>query len=1021
MKNILILAILLILPFKKSFSQLNNIETEDFNVVSFGIGTKYVLNHSVRCAHNALNFHRELFDYEPREKISVFIQDFGDYGNGGATSIPVYFVSTCISPMNYAFESSVAGERVFAIMNHELVHITALDNASSTDVFYQKFFGGKVLNTSDHPISMFYSYLTSPRYYSPRWLHEGIAVFVETWMAGGVGNALGNYDEMFFRTRVLENSRIYSAQGLESEGTTADFMSKANSYYYGTRFMSYLAHEFNPEKLIEWIKRKDGSKRGFAANFKHVFDLNISKAWDNWILFEKEFQNQNIESLRESKITDDTRISERILGGVSHAFFDKRRDKIYVAVNYPGKVPHLASLDITSGKIKRLTDIKGPALFNVTSLAYDEKNDFLFYTTDNSANRDLYSYNLRNGQNALLQKNFRSGDLAFNKKDQSLWAVMHMNGINTVIRIPKFNSENPNQYYSVWEQKYTLPYGHDIFDLDISPDGTRLSAAVADYFGNQYLNIYDLSSIDNLNKEDIKFDEVFNFEVASPQTFKFTDDGKFLIGSSFYSGVSNIFRVNVETLEIEVMSNAITGYFRPIQIDADRMFCFRYTSDGFAPVMIPNAPVDNVSSIEFLGNKTVQKHPVLKSWKTEIPTESTFEGNEINSNEGYYESGKQMSLNYAYPIVVGYKKNVGVGYRFNFKDPFGFREIDFSISYTPKEWKNGLIEGDGDLEKDEQIHSSINYSAVRLGGFMSGNYNIFAAYNRANFYDLFGPTQRSRKGVNFGFDYSNSIVYDPPSILDVNLGFTGYYGLDQSPEFQQINFNPDEFNTNLFYDVQASLSFSHLKRSVGAVEGEKGINTSLAVSSSISEGNFYPKAYGNLDLGIQLPIKHTSLWFRNSFGNSFSDKINPFTRFGFASFGNNYIDRYSSKMYRNIFSFPGVSFDSDRLLLAKSFYKAMAELVLPPLRFRKFGFFNFFVTNISPSIFASKLYSNDIISTLPNNPEIKENFSNIGIQFDTKLVMFSHLSAVFSVGWARAYDNNMDNMSYDEWMISLKF
>ena len=38
-------------------------------------------------------------------------------------------------------------------------------------------------------------------------------------------------------------------------------------------------------------------------------------------------------------------------------------------------------------------------------------------------------------------------------------------------------------------------------------------------------------------------------------------------------------------------------------------------------------------------------------------------------------------------------------YRFNFKDPFSFRELDFSISYTPNEWKNGLIEGDGDREK----------------------------------------------------------------------------------------------------------------------------------------------------------------------------------------------------------------------------------------------------------------------------------------------------------------------------------
>ena len=94
-KNILVLLIFL-LSINKSYSQLDKIETDDFDVVSFGMGTKYVLNHSVRCAHSALNFHRELFDYEPREKINVFIQDFGDYGNGGATSIPTNFVSTCI-------------------------------------------------------------------------------------------------------------------------------------------------------------------------------------------------------------------------------------------------------------------------------------------------------------------------------------------------------------------------------------------------------------------------------------------------------------------------------------------------------------------------------------------------------------------------------------------------------------------------------------------------------------------------------------------------------------------------------------------------------------------------------------------------------------------------------------------------------------------------------------------------------------------------------------------------------------
>ena len=156
---------------------------------------------------------------------------------------------------------------------------------------------------------MFYSYLTNPRYYSPRWLHEGIAVFVETWMDGGKGNALGNYDEMFFRTRVLEESRMYSALGLASAGTSADFMSKANYYYYGTRFVSYIAYQHGPEKLMEWVKRKDDSKRGFASSFKHIFGTSLSNAWSDWIAFEEDFQNKNIEKLKQNTISKDELIT----------------------------------------------------------------------------------------------------------------------------------------------------------------------------------------------------------------------------------------------------------------------------------------------------------------------------------------------------------------------------------------------------------------------------------------------------------------------------------------------------------------------------------------------------------------------------------------------------------------------------------------------------------------------------------------------------------------------------------------
>ena len=56
------------------------------------------------------------------------------------------------------------------------------------------------------------------------------------------------------------------------------------------------------------------------------------------------------------------------------------------------------------------------------------------------------------------------------------------------------------------------------------------------------------------------------------------------------------------------------------------MFAFRYTSDGFAPVYVYNKEDGDISSIDFLGNETIKKYPVLEDWKSEYPNpESNFD------------------------------------------------------------------------------------------------------------------------------------------------------------------------------------------------------------------------------------------------------------------------------------------------------------------------------------------------------------------------------------------------------------
>ena len=129
-------------------------------------------------------------------------------------------------------------------------------------------------------------------------------------------------------------------------------------------------------------------------------------------------------------------------------------------------------------------------------------------------------------------------------------------------------------------------------------------------------------------------------------------------------------------------------------------------------------------------------------------------------------------------------------------------------------------------------------------------------------------------------------------------------------------------------------------------------------------------------------------------------------------------------MYRGSFSFAGLSYDSEKTIIAKSFFKSTIELALPAIKYRKLGFFNLFATHSHPTIFAGALFTKNYDdSSLKEiiKKEYTESFRNLGFQIDTKLVMFSHLSSTFSFGWARAFSIGNDYKEYDEWMVSLKF
>lgn len=979
---ILLAALLAALP-AASRADLADLETRDLRLVYNAPALSFLAPYAARCFENSLQFHEKLFDYRPSQKVNVILDDFGDYGNAGVWVSPRNSMVVHIAPVNFVYETGPSNERINFTMNHEVVHVVALDQAAGSDRFFRAIFGGKVRETSRHPETMLYDYLTLPRRAAPRWYHEGIAVFLETWMAGGLGRAQGPYDEMVFRSMVRDGSRFYDPLGLESEGVKVDFQVGVNSYLYGTRFMSYLAWAYGPERVISWVARRPGSKPYFASQFRRVFGRSLNDEWSRWVGFERGFQEANLDSIRLHPTTPYRDIASRALGSVSRAFVDSTSRSLIAAVYYPGEVAHLAAIPIDGGPTRDLGEVKGPALYFVSSLAFDPATRTLFYTTDNNEWRDLCALDLATGKRRVLQKDARVGDLAWDAADRSLWGVRHFNGISTVVRIPP--------PYTDYQRVRSWPFGQDVYDLDLSPDGERLVASMAEVSGRQTLRLY---RTDDLVRGDSVSTVLYDFGSSIPTSFVFSPDGRRLYGSSYYTGVSNIFRYDFDGDSMSVVTNAETGFFRPVPAGGDSLIAFRYTGAGFVPARLEAKPLSDVSAITFLGQALVERYPVLRSWKAPSPASVPIDS--LRTGDGPYRALRHVGLASVYPIVEAYKEHVTAGLQATFSDPVSLHTLDLSASIAP----------DRRLPADERWHLGLAYKHA--------GWTVGARYNPASFYDLAGPTKTSRKGYGANVGYERALLDDAPKHLTLSAGVSGYGGLERLPDYQNVATSP---GFDKLLAGEASLRYRNMRASIGAVDYEKGWQWSLGAAENgarFARGGDaawrgFPSATGTLDFGFPLPIRNSSLWLRNAAGLSPGDPDEPFANFYFGGFGNNRLDYQEPKRYRDPESFPGAELNS---IAGRNYVKTLLDWNLPPVRFRRAGILALYATWLRASLFTSGLVT-DLDGAAP-----RRTTGNVGAQADLRFQLLTQQPLTLSFGYARAAARGA--ASRDEWMVSLK-
>ncbi len=933
----------------------------------------YLVPHIINSAETALSTLRKLFDYTPSEKIVISLYDASDYGFASATTVPENFIRLEIEPFEHEYENIPFNERFQWVLSHELVHVVVDDHASNAEEVTRSIFS-KVSPEQVQPLSVFYSLLTNYSRFTPRWHQEGIAVFLETWLNGGFGRVLGNFDEMFFRSMVADSVRFPSYTELDAKTSLTNFLLGTLYYLYGERFCSYLSIKYGSDKLIEWFKEEpDDFYEGFINKFERIYGIDLDQAWSDFISNEKKFQKGNIRKIESAGLTPVRQLKDKPIGWVTEPYFVAQDSTMIFGYHTPNYLAGIQKLSLKDGTSERIGTLPTPSLIKVASTAYDKDLGLFFYTTkNNELFRDICVLQTSTNDTKVLFADCRVGDLTITSKTHDLWGVMHSNAEVSLVVSP-------------YPYKNLIPLikfdaDDEIYDLAIRPDGKYLAAVLHRASGEQSIILVNCDSLKNGSQ--------FNYETitskGSPENPSWSPDGKYLFWNAYVNGVSNIYRDKLDSSVIEPLSNVLTGLFKPVYLSKDSLFAFEFTPDGFTPVIIPDKIASHLPAINYFGEKVVEKNPQLTKLalkQDDSPLPDTVKPVDYKS----YNALSSLKVLTFIPVITGFQDQKVIGIFTHISDPLIVHDLTFELGISP--FKSNA--------KIPLFHIKAKYEYKK-------RLTVGINYNPGDFYDLFNSRKRGMIGTKLTLGYTNYWVYDNP------LKIMQSVSLDYYKDIEYLNDNLVRVSQPNFSVLQTTLNIKNLRRSIGSIDYEEGNEfntTAMAFGTEVPKLLVAGQIYAEWDHYLTWLCPHNTFHFKIAGGYSLlTDKVAQ-AKFYFGGFGNRALEDIDVKQYRKVFRFPGIPIYS---LAAEKFGKLMVEDELPPLRFSDAAIGQHYLSHISLSIFSQSLL-------LPSS-QPKE-WIDLGTQINFVFRHWFNLESTFSAGIAEAWHSKGNSW---EWFLSYK-
>jgi WD40-like Beta Propeller Repeat len=501
------------------------VESEHF-IFSYHPGTEWSVNMAMKVAESVYPYVTGLYNWEPKNKTQIIIQDTDDYANGGA----YYFdnkIMIWASPLEFELRGN--HQWMWNVFTHEFSHIVSLGASMKYPINIPMFYMQWIDRETPMKENIIMEYpkgiasMPVANSIVPMWWAEGVAQYQ---YEDAQHDSWDSHRDMILRDAAL-NNRIMSWADVSHFGHSG--IGNEVVYNTGYAFARYLAGLYGSSVHADIAKAARNKLRfSFDKVLKDVTDISGKELYNDFADHIQADYLNHTAKIRENLVEGESFFNEgpgNFLTSYSpdgeRMVFQSSQGYDYISYNYLFSMKDEKAKKISKDRVRG--NVAWSPDGNTVYFAQRQKADIYGSTWF-----DLMAYDFDTKKLKRLTEDSRVYSVTSDAEGK-LYIIRVYDGTHNIF------SFDPDTKEMINLTNFTK--GEQVFIMQAAPDGRKIYFDMAVNHGR---DIYCLDLIDN-NIEPIIFDVEYD-----NRTPFLSPDATYLYFSSDRTGIFNIYRIPLE-------------------------------------------------------------------------------------------------------------------------------------------------------------------------------------------------------------------------------------------------------------------------------------------------------------------------------------------------------------------------------------------------------------------------------------------------------------------------------------------